>query len=78
MAGSLGWNPHLQWVAARVVDQITEAGRRPFNGVHLRMEKDAKDWATIMGGKGVSRGPGSGERGVESGEGGATCPRYVP
>ena len=21
-----------------------------FNGVHLRMEKDAADWATIMGG----------------------------
>lgn len=53
VAGSLAFNPHLRGVAARVVDAITGGGRRPFNGVHLRVEKDALDWVKIMRGKGV-------------------------
>ena len=42
---------HLQALADKVVKGITSEGRPTFNGVHMRMEKDAADWAIIMGGR---------------------------
>ena len=54
VAQSLAFSPQLKALAERVVEQLGQGGRRPFNGVHLRVENDARDWAAIMGGKGVS------------------------
>ena len=53
MARSLQFAPELHALADRVVEGVTEGGRHPFNGVHLRIEKDACDWAAIMGGQQV-------------------------
>ena len=42
----------MQALADKVVAGIAAAqGARAFNGVHMRMEKDAADWAIIMGGR---------------------------
>lgn len=40
----------VQDLADKVVSKIEEMGPR-YNGLHLRMEKDALDWAEIMGGR---------------------------
>ena len=50
VAKSLAFAPALHALADRVVAGVTGGGAHPFNGVHLRVEKDARDWATIMGG----------------------------
>lgn len=50
VARSLAFSPRLHALADRVVQGVTDGGRLPFNGVHLRVEKDARDWASIMGG----------------------------
>jgi hypothetical protein len=50
VARSLAFAPRLHALADRVVSALTDGGRLPFNGVHLRVEKDARDWASIMGG----------------------------
>lgn len=42
----------MQALADKVVAGITaQPGVTVFNGVHMRMEKDAADWAIIMGGR---------------------------
>jgi hypothetical protein len=44
--------PVLQALADKVVTKIAEEnGSGEFNGVHLRMERDAMDWAMILGGR---------------------------
>jgi hypothetical protein len=40
-----------QALAEKVVKGIVHHGKPVFNGVHMRMEKDAVDWAIIMGGR---------------------------
>jgi hypothetical protein len=41
----------FQALADKVIDGIANnEGSSEFNGVHLRMERDAMDWATILGG----------------------------
>ena len=50
MAQSLEFAPDLLELADRVVQAVTDGGRLPFNGVHLRIEMDAIDWAAAMGG----------------------------
>lgn len=40
-----------QALAEKVVQGIVRQGKPVFNGVHMRMEKDAADWAIIMGGR---------------------------
>lgn len=43
---------YMQALAEKVVKGIAkEEGVSAFNGVHLRMERDAIDWANILGGK---------------------------
>jgi len=54
VAGSLHWPGRLQALAERVMAGMPEAGGVAYNSVHFRIEKDAKDWATIMGGVEVS------------------------
>jgi len=56
VARSLAFAPRLHAMADRVVAALTDGGRLPFNGVHLRVEKDARDWASIMGGTQVGFG----------------------
>lgn len=53
VARSLAFAPRLVALADRVVDGLTRGGALAFNGVHLRVEKDARDWASIMGGSQV-------------------------
>jgi hypothetical protein len=50
VAATLHFNPSLEYLADRVVSYITRDGRRNFNGVHLRVEKDAAEWFLILGG----------------------------
>lgn len=58
VARSLAFAPRLHALADRIVKKLTDGGRLPFNGVHLRVEKDARDWADIMGGTQVGRALG--------------------
>ncbi|KAL4423672.1 hypothetical protein ABPG75_000973 [Micractinium tetrahymenae] len=53
VAKSLRFSPEISAMADRIVEAVTEGGAAPFNGVHLRIEKDARDWAAIMGGQQV-------------------------
>lgn len=54
VAKSLQWSPKVQRLADKVVGEILADSKTGFNSVHLRMEKDARDWAKIMGGSAVS------------------------
>ena len=53
VARTLFFAPRLTGLADEIVAGMTAAGAAPFNSLHLRIEKDAKDWSTIMGGAGV-------------------------
>ncbi len=54
VARSLRFAPQLERLAARIAAAMAEAtGQLQFNAAHLRIEKDARDWATILGGEGV-------------------------
>ncbi|RMZ53967.1 hypothetical protein APUTEX25_002544 [Auxenochlorella protothecoides] len=52
VAALLPFNAALEALAARTVAAMAAAGVPAFNGVHLRVEKDAGDWTIIMGGVG--------------------------
>ena len=53
---SLEFSPLMHSMADRVVTAI--AARSPeYNAVHLRIEKDARDWSQIMGGPEVWMDP---------------------
>jgi len=53
---SLEFSPMMHSMADRVVAAI--AARSPeYNAVHLRIEKDARDWSQIMGGAEVWKTP---------------------
>lgn len=59
VAKSLYFSPKLHALADRVIKGMATAeGKDEFNAVHLRIEKDARDWSTIMGGEAVSLGAG--------------------
>lgn len=53
VAKSLEFAPQIRAMADRIVEGMTEGGKHEYNGVHLRIEKDARDWALIMGGQQV-------------------------
>ncbi|KAK9810163.1 hypothetical protein WJX72_005905 [[Myrmecia] bisecta] len=53
VARSLEFSPHIQELADRVIHGMTNAGLHEYNAVHLRIEKDARDWSQIMGGDAV-------------------------
>ncbi len=57
VARTLFFAPLLTGLADEIVAGMTAAGAAPFNSLHLRIEKDAKDWSTIMGGTGVGIAP---------------------
>lgn len=60
VAGSLQWAPSLKLLANKIIKGILEeGGGELFDGVHLRMEKDARDWMLILGGREVRRSSGS-------------------
>ena len=60
VARTLFFAPLLTGLADQIVAGMTAAGMAPFNSLHLRIEKDAKDWSTIMGGAGVGFTPRQG------------------
>lgn len=53
VAKSLSFAPELHALANDVIARMTEGGTLLYNGAHLRIEKDARDWSIIMGGDGV-------------------------
>ena len=54
VARTLFFNPLLTRLADEIVAGMAEAGVKAYNSLHLRIEKDARDWSAIMGGTGVS------------------------
>lgn len=56
VAESLHWSRDIMALAEQVMAGMKAAGASDFNAVHFRIEKDAKDWALIMGGMEVSLG----------------------
>ena len=54
MARSLEFSDKVAELADRVIHGMTMAGKYEYNAVHLRIEKDARDWSQIMGGEEVS------------------------
>ena len=55
VAQNLPFAPDLNILAGEVVDGLKSAGVAVYNGIHLRIEKDAEEWADIMGGEKVQR-----------------------
>ena len=53
VARSLAFSSNIQDMADRVIDRMTQDGKLVYNAMHLRIEKDARDWYTIMGGEAV-------------------------
>jgi hypothetical protein len=45
----------IESLAATVIQGMQNASSGQYNALHLRIEKDARDWSTIMGGKQVLR-----------------------
>lgn len=50
VARSLDFPKRLHAIAQRIIDGMAQGGHAEYNGVHLRIERDARDWAMIMGG----------------------------
>lgn len=59
VAKSLEFSPRLWALADKVIRGMTDNGRNEYNAVHLRIEKDARDWSAIMGGQEVLLHPPS-------------------
>jgi hypothetical protein len=55
VARSLQWSHAIENLATRVVQGMLNVSADHYNALHLRVEKDARDWSMIMGGKQVSR-----------------------
>ncbi len=53
MARSLEFSDQVANLADRVIHGMTLGGKNEYNAVHLRIEKDARDWSQIMGGEQV-------------------------
>ena len=53
VARSLEFSDKVSDLADRVIHGMTMAGKYEYNAVHLRIEKDARDWSQIMGGEEV-------------------------
>lgn len=49
-AVSLKFNRHLVELAHKVIDGMRAKSIFNYTGAHLRLEKDAKDWAQVLGG----------------------------
>ena len=50
VAQTLSFAPKLVDLADKVIAGMRAAGVHSYNGLHLRIERDAQDWAIIMGG----------------------------
>ena len=53
VARSLQFSEKVTELANQVINGLTRTGNIEYNAAHLRIEKDARDWEEIMGGKGV-------------------------
>lgn len=53
-ARSLRFPPAIMALADKVIDGIERGtGSHEFNGIHLRLESDSRDWSEILGGRDV-------------------------
>ena len=59
VARNLPFAPDLNTLAEEIIDGMKRVGVVVYNGIHLRIEKDAKEWAEIMGGEKVNKAPPS-------------------
>lgn len=50
VAQSLQFAPNVVELADRVLHELTDGGKRSFNGLHLRLESDAMPWVNKIGG----------------------------
>lgn len=57
VAESIRWSEPVASLAAEVLQGMAGDGASLYNAVHFRIERDAKDWAQIMGGIDVSMQP---------------------
>ncbi|KAK9844459.1 hypothetical protein WJX74_002810 [Apatococcus lobatus] len=53
VAKSLEFSSKIHQLADRVIHGMTNGGMEEYNAVHLRIERDARDWSQIMGGEAV-------------------------
>lgn len=53
IAETMEFPPNLIKLADKIREVMTHHGKISYNGVHLRVEKDATDWMLIMGGPGA-------------------------
>ena len=53
VAKSLEFSSKIHQLADRVIHGMTKGGMEEYNAVHLRIERDARDWSQIMGGEAV-------------------------
>lgn len=53
VARSLEFSSYVTSLADRIIHGMTKGGQLEYNAVHLRIEKDARDWSQIMGGEQV-------------------------
>ena len=53
VAKSLEFSSKIHDLADRVIAGMTKDGSEEYNAVHLRIERDARDWSQIMGGEAV-------------------------
>ena len=53
VAKSLEFSSKIHDMADRVIRGMTNGGSDEYNAVHLRIERDARDWSQIMGGEAV-------------------------
>ena len=53
VAKSLEFSSKIHSLADRVIHGMTGGGTQEYNAVHLRIERDARDWSQIMGGEAV-------------------------
>ena len=51
VARSLEFSSYVTSLADRIIHGMTKGGQLEYNAVHLRIEKDARDWSQIMGGE---------------------------
>lgn len=49
VAATLGFSKAIKHLANNIISKIT-TGQARYNSVHLRIEKDARDWAELMEG----------------------------
>lgn len=56
IAATLDFSEAIKHLANKIISHLT-MGQAKYNSVHLRIEKDARDWAELMEGQLVRHAP---------------------